>query len=227
MVKHQFLVIISLLLMTSCAANGGSSNPFVRQFQYYSYINGDDIRKACVTGAESRYRLVYNALYEKQVRTYDIRQGFDSDIGEQETRVFSRGIGSEFDVTAEGVDFKSNFHSIEALKLENLIAIDKALITSGFEQPTKNGQILHSDEFYWVAMVCRNGNFKYYAWVQGETDIDKLPFLDVLSDADTTGVKILKFYIPIIHDRGGRPMNSDSSSIGYFRLEVGDNELKL
>ncbi len=228
-VKKSFLAIGSLLLLASCAADGGTGNPLARPFQYFSYVNGDDIRKSCTEGGESRYRLVYNALYEEQVRTYDIRQAFGSKTGEQETRVFSHGIGGQFDVGRQGVDFKSNFRSVEPVSYENLLAIDKALISSKFERPTKNGQILHSDEFYWVGMVCRDGQFKYYAWTQQETDIANLPFLEVMSKADTTGAAIQQFKIPIIHDRGGRSSGGgkDMGRYSYFSMEMGDNALKL
>ncbi|MBL4908180.1 MAG: hypothetical protein JKX94_12065 [Sneathiella sp.] len=226
--KKPVLAIVSLFLFASCAADGGTGNPLIRPLQYFSYMNGDDIRKSCENGSTSHYRLIYNALYEEQVRTYDIRQDFNRKIGEQETRVFSRGIGSQVDVSVGGLDFKSNFRSVEPLSYDDLVAIDRALVSSKFERPTINGQILHSDEFYWVGMVCRNGNFKYYAWSQKETDIKNLPFLKVLSKGDTTGAYVQEFKIPVIYGRGGRANHGQGrGNSGYFSLEVGDNALKL
>lgn len=225
--RNSFLVL-ALFFVASCTSTGATNNPLVRQFQYYSYLNGDDIRKSCKPGLPSQYRLVYNALYEKQVRSYDIRQGHNQKVGIQETRVFSRGLGSQFEIGADGVDFKSHFHSIESLAIDDLVTIDKALIASGFEKPSRNGQILYSDAFYWIAMICRGGNFKYYAWTEEDTDIDSLPLHSALEKGDTTSVDVLKYYVPIIHDRGAGPQNSNGQNeIGYFSLIVGDNELKL
>src|SRR5260370_39356006 len=46
--------------------------PIVRTFNWFSYVGGDDIRSACVPGGRNRVRLVYNALWEEQVRVYDV-----------------------------------------------------------------------------------------------------------------------------------------------------------
>ncbi|MBL4739407.1 MAG: hypothetical protein COB20_06260 [SAR86 cluster bacterium] len=225
---RKWLALLALLFVTACSATGGPGNPLTRPFQYFSYLNGDDIRNNCSVGGPSKYRLVFNALYEQQVRAYDISQEFKADTGLQKTRVFSRGIGSEIDVSTKGLDFVSNLKSDEMIDMDTLISIDNALISVGFEQPAKEGLVLHSDEFYWIAMVCRDGNFKYYAWTKENADIANLPFIDVLSKADKTGSKVAEVKEPIIHIRGGRPRGgADTDSIGYFSLEVGNNGLKL
>ncbi|GLQ07692.1 hypothetical protein [Sneathiella chinensis] len=212
----------------ACAADGGTGNPIVRPFQYFSYANGDDIRALCEPGGTSRYRIIYNALYEEQVRTYDIVQAFGAGEGIQETRVFRRGLGGQVDIYSDGVDFRSNFHSRVPLDLDDLVAIDRALIEAGFEAPTRNGLKLHSDEFYWIAMVCRDGVFKYQAWTKRTTDLADLPFVEVLSPHDETGVKVAPPVEPVFQHRGARPTNSrDMSSSSYFSMEVGDNGLKL
>src|SRR5260370_10916487 len=46
--------------------------PIVRSFNWFSYVGGDDIHSACAPGGRNRVRLVYNALWEVQVRVYDI-----------------------------------------------------------------------------------------------------------------------------------------------------------
>ena len=46
--------------------------PIVRSLNWFSYVAGDDIRAACRPGGRNRIRLVYNALWEEQVRTYEI-----------------------------------------------------------------------------------------------------------------------------------------------------------
>ncbi|MEH6402757.1 MAG: hypothetical protein V7750_05245 [Sneathiella sp.] len=226
--NRNWLALLALVSLTACSATGGPGNPLTRPFQYFSYLNGDDIRNSCAPGGQSQYRLVFNALYEQQVRSYDITQGYGEDVGLQKTRVFSRGFGSEIDVSTSGLDFKSSFKSDENIDLEALVSLDKALVSAGFEEPAMEGLVLHSDEFYWIAMVCRDGNFKYYAWTKEIADIAALPFIEALSGADKTGSEVAEVKEPIIHTRGGRPRGSgDTDSIGYFSLEVGDNGLKL
>src|SRR6185312_8011996 len=46
--------------------------PVVRSLNWFGYVGGDDIRAACRPGGRSRVRLVYNALWEEQVRTYEV-----------------------------------------------------------------------------------------------------------------------------------------------------------
>jgi len=46
--------------------------PIVRSFNWFSYVGGDDIRSACEPGGRNRVRLIYNALWEEQVRAYDV-----------------------------------------------------------------------------------------------------------------------------------------------------------
>jgi hypothetical protein len=45
------------------------SNPVQRSLTWFSYVSGDDIRKACLGGGRDNFRLVYKASYEKQIRT--------------------------------------------------------------------------------------------------------------------------------------------------------------
>jgi hypothetical protein len=220
--------LLLLLLLAGCAADGGTANPLVRPFQYFSYANGEDIRDRCRPGTASRYRLIFNALYEQQVRSYDIVQAVNGRVGEQETRVFARGIGGEAEIGADGVKFKSDFHSVETITYHDLLDLDRALIDSGFEQPSREGLVLHSDEFYWIAMVCRDGVFKYNAWTKETSDIAGLPFLDVLLRGDSTGADVPPVKEPTMHIRGGRPRGGKySDSLGYFSLQLDSNGLRL
>jgi hypothetical protein len=68
-------VLAILVLLGACTyREGGVGNPLTRRFQYFSYLGGDDIRRDCTAGTPARYRLVYNASYLEQVRTYDLRR---------------------------------------------------------------------------------------------------------------------------------------------------------
>ena len=44
----------------------------VRSLNWFSYVASEDIRVGCQPGARSRMRLIYNALWEEQVRTYEL-----------------------------------------------------------------------------------------------------------------------------------------------------------
>lgn len=219
---------ILVALLASCTSEGGTSNPFVRPFEWFSYANGDDIRKTCEPGTVSRYRMIYNGLYDEQVRTYNISQWPGAKEAEQVTSVFSGGISTDWTISSAGLDIAGTHTSKKIISLKDLVAIEQALIAEGFEQPAIGGQILHSDEFYWIAMVCRDGVFKYFAWTDENADIAKLPFREVLSKGDETGIAFLEPYIPIQNSRNSRYYSArGSGGSTYFTLQVGDNGLNL
>ncbi|WP_373084444.1 hypothetical protein [Sneathiella sp.] len=218
-------IVLFAAVLASCASEpGGTNNPIMRPFQWFSYANGDDIRNVCVPGRNSRYRLIYNALYDEQVRTYDIVQLLTSKEATQVTRVFSGGINADWNLASSGFDPHATQQSREIISISDLVAIEQALIKSGFEQPAIKGQILHSDSFYWIAMVCRDGIFKYYAWTDRNADIKKLPFREVLAKGDETGVALVDPYAPTFPGRGSRYYNGRGGKT-YFTMQVGDNGL--
>lgn len=215
--------------VAACAADGGTENPIFRPFQWFSYANGDDIRENCAPGRNARYRMIYNAIYDEQVRTYDILQITTADSATQMTQVFSGGISVNWLLGAAGGSGPAaTRESKVVISLKDLIAIEQALIKSGFEKPAIKGQILHSDEFYWIAMVCRDGNFKYYAWNDENSDVTKLPFREVLSMGDETGVRFQEPYTPTVFGRSSRYYKGGrGGGSTYFTLQIGDNGLDL
>ena len=61
-----------VLVLSACTYRAGDEdNPIRRSFSWFSYLNADDLRSACTRGAPERYRIVYNAVWQEQVRTYD------------------------------------------------------------------------------------------------------------------------------------------------------------
>lgn len=218
--------LVMTLLLAGCAADGGQvGNPVYRPFQWFSYANGDDIREGCAPGRNARYRLIYNAIYDEQVRTYDILQLATSGAATQTTHVFRGTIGVDWLLgQVDGSRVRQGYESRVDISQSDLIAIEQALISSGFEQPAIRRQILHSDEFYWIAMVCREGNFKYYAWTEEYADIEQLPFRDVLATGDQTGAPFVEPHTPVVFGRSSRYYTSSAAST-YFTLQVGDNGL--
>src|SRR5437762_456402 len=76
LMKWAFATIFGLALAASPAfaqrADRKVEQPIVRSFNWFSYVGGDDIRAACGKDGRDRLRLVYNAIYDEQVRTYEI-----------------------------------------------------------------------------------------------------------------------------------------------------------
>jgi hypothetical protein len=63
--RSVFVALAAALCIVSavggCAYHGPhQDDPVQRRFNWYSYLNGDDIRTACEEDAAPRYRFVYN-----------------------------------------------------------------------------------------------------------------------------------------------------------------------
>src|SRR6188768_1002846 len=90
-------------------ADRNVDQPVVRSLNWFSYVAAEDVRAACQPGGRSRLRLIYNALWEEQVRTYEVflqpdgTAGLNIGVLPQQapaTDVSSITIGSLSDVTA-------------------------------------------------------------------------------------------------------------------------------
>jgi hypothetical protein len=68
------LASAAAISLAGCGYTGGVGEPMARKFTWFSYAAGDDIKAACTPDAPARYRLVYNANWNEQVRTYDMRR---------------------------------------------------------------------------------------------------------------------------------------------------------
>jgi hypothetical protein len=67
--------VLAGLLTGSCTYRQGMIEaPLARNYQHFSYVAGDDIRRDCRQGAATQYRFVYNAIWGEQVRAYDLRR---------------------------------------------------------------------------------------------------------------------------------------------------------
>src|SRR3546814_13261450 len=87
-------VLLPCLLLAACLYRGNIDDPMTIKATWLSYLNGDDMRAACVEGAPLQYRLIYNADYDEQLRSYAVTgtPGSDGDAGGG--RLAVRGLGS-------------------------------------------------------------------------------------------------------------------------------------
>ena len=218
------------LAMAGCTSTGPANNPVSRAFTWFSYLNGDDIRRSCEAGGTSRYRMVYNGIYGKQVRAYDLKQAPGGGDGVLETRVFAGQPLSTAVLQVLGQRVPGEGVSRTRLTLPEISGIERALLAAGLERPTRPGVELHSDSFYWVIMACRQGRFDYQALRWPETPIERLALFDALLPFDGTGVGVNPPRTPVYPPEGSRPQGrgaGEESSVPYFRLEVGRNGLVL
>jgi hypothetical protein len=143
--------------------------PIVRSFNWFSYVAADDIRAACKPGGRNRIRLVYNALWEEQVRTYDIFLQPDGTAGLDvgvlsgqgpSTDVSSLLIGEARDVTGPW-NMKHGQRVLNAAETRELLRLLQASAAFG---PPRDGLRLPDNDFWWTAASCRNGVWGFQAY---------------------------------------------------------------
>jgi hypothetical protein len=195
--------------------------PVLRSFYWFRYVAGSDLREACQAGATLRIRAVYNALYNDQVRTYDIERRADGTY-RFAARVFA-DLGAIGSVTiSQPADIVSpwNPHRSErSLAPGDFQRLLSALNDSAAFGPPPKGLELPSNDFWWTVASCREGRWGFQAYHFPTDHFARVRFADVLFALDGTGVAPnLPRALPPAEFRGERTRN--------WRLAVGANGLR-
>lgn len=185
---YAAVVLIVGGLLAGCASRGRIDDPVERKLSWFSYLDGSDIRTSCAEGALDRYRLVYNASYEEQVRSYEVVA--DGSGGAWLKAQASRPVNVSR--LSGGDPFGPwRWPSAETrLSPEAFAEFRRRLVASGFTAGAPVGLNLHSAGFYWVASGCHDGVFHFTAWAYPQTDFAQLPFIETLFAHDATGVPV-------------------------------------
>jgi hypothetical protein len=223
------LAALALLVTVGACAyrDGGIGSPVTRKFQYFSYLGGDDLRAECAPGAPARYRLVYNGVYDEQVRTYEIRRGASGRGAALSVQVFGGGgnLAAGFnplDPTGPWRGASAQVQLDEATYLQLIRAIE----ASGFGGPAPAGLSLPSWGFYWAAAACANGQFHYNAWLHPGDRFDRIQFAKILFAADTTGTPVNPpRRLNAAEHRLASGADRNDPTISTFEVKVGQNGL--
>jgi hypothetical protein len=181
-----------LIVLSACAYKGGSDHPVIRKFTWFSYIAGDDIRQACTAKSGERFRFVYNAVYNEQVRTYDITP---ADEGRYQVRI---RVTSEADLTwlnleRDNPDFFKPWRP--KISTTNIAAADVAILrrtlqNARFFDSRPPAENISSISFYWVISACIGGKFSQNAYVWPSESFKKAQFGKLLSAWDFTDIPV-------------------------------------
>ena len=213
---------IVLLLLSGCAYDG-SGDPVSRKFSWFDYLGGGDIRAACAAGAADRYRLVYNAIYVEQVRTYDLSVNPDGS-GTLQSRVFGSPKLSAFSIG--GISDLTSPWRGEAvsrrLDAAAVAALDADIAASGAYGPAPEGLRLDSDRFYWTVAACKGGVFRFNAYQWPSDRFAALKFPERLFAWDETGVTV---HPPREADTREIHGSNNPEGAARFTVEVGANGL--
>ncbi|WP_119462303.1 hypothetical protein [Rhodospirillaceae bacterium SYSU D60014] len=176
-----------LLAVAGCSYRGNIDKPIARRLTWFSYIGGDDIRAACGPGMLDWYRLVYNARYEEQLRTYEVvADGAGGAI------LVARVLGSTAPLHVVGAPLSPWRWARSEARLDEatFAAFEQTMVDSGFFEPLPVGLRLFSGDFWWVATGCIDEAFHFGAWRYTPDHAADLDFPAFLFVHDATGVPV-------------------------------------
>lgn len=175
------------LVLSACTYRGGDEDsPIRRSFSWFSYLSADDLRAGCRRGAPDRYRIVYNAVWQEQLRTYDFtigRGGGDLKIQVKGEADFSRSI--PLDDLLSPWRGRTERARVTGADMRHL---RRTLRQSGFYKPVPQGMRVQSWGFFWVTAACEGGRFRFNAWAYPSARFDRVRLARVLSHLDGTGI---------------------------------------
>ncbi|MDA0787411.1 MAG: hypothetical protein O3B37_14085 [Proteobacteria bacterium] len=188
--RFAFTAVAALGLAACTTFDGPADNPVERSLTWFSFVAGDDIRAACMTGSPDQYRFVYNAVYERQIRAYELRLGADG--AEQTSRARNKaGDVANFQIRNPLGPWElrrsdAQLTSVQAAEIVDGLARDVA------DAPASAGQRLRSNKFYWAVAACQSGSFRLHAFEQDRVAIKSLAFRGPLLAHDKTGIEFFE-----------------------------------
>jgi hypothetical protein len=225
--RHAYGTAFALVLaalVAGCTYSGSNFNPVLRKFTWLSYLGGDDIRRDCRPGGFDKYRLVYNAVWDEQVRAYDLVRSATGEGALLFTTVFAGGGLDIVQLLAPGFGPWGGTHTDRRLDERQYRDLVSALDRSGLRQPAPSGLRLYSVSTYWIAMGCVDGRFVFNAWNYPSDGFARLAFPAPLFAVDNTGVAV---HPPRRLDQAERkPTQADRDVDTNFEVMVGDNGLR-
>jgi hypothetical protein len=209
----------AILALVGCRYGGDIDDPLLRRFQWFSFLDGADIRNGCQTGAFDRYRFVYNGRYEEQVRVYEVTA---DGAGGAALVARARGPANLFavDVADPLAPWRWQM-SQTRLDQPMLAELRDLILADGLSGPAPAGLRLRSDKFYWAAGACIDGQWHYGAWQFASPAFKALKFPDWLLERDKTGLAFNAARPPLGNEKvGASSIHQDAEYDPPFILTV-------
>lgn len=213
-------------LVAGCTYGGQIDQPYTLKATWFSYVNGDDLRKRCANIEDHwEVRLIYNGDYEKQVRTY---------------HMIADGVGGA-DVTARAS--KPDAGNLASVSLDDPLApwrwrtsranlgpdarddLEAELADSGVYRDAPAGIRLKSWGWYWVSIACKDGEVAFNAWTYPSERWDGQDLREIVSPLDETGVAFNQPREPSAEANFRRTQGRPGNTGVLFELRTGENGL--
>jgi hypothetical protein len=205
---------LGALALAGCADTARVGTPIIGQFSWFQYLAGQDIKAACTAAdAPARYRFVYNAVFDEQVRAYDLVRTeagaeLKARVSGGDTRLLEFGFGASW--RPETIKRESD----AALDSAAYLALIRQVEADGFGAAPQEGMRLQSYEFYWAVSACAGGRFHFNVWRNQTPEFEALKFPALLYAQDKTDIAPAKPYaqtyaahLDRVRDRSGRDQN--------------------
>ncbi|MGD9878598.1 MAG: hypothetical protein AB7F22_06835 [Reyranella sp.] len=166
--------------------------PIVRSFNWFSYVGGNDIREACGRDGRNRLRLIYNAIYDEQVRTYEVflqpdgTAGLDIGVLADQGSVTNLRIGDAGDVLGPW-RMRRGQRLLTPAETRELLALMQASNAFG---PPRDGLRLPDVDFWWTVASCRGGVWGFQAYHHPTDGFANVKFAAKLFSFDTVPVPV-------------------------------------
>jgi len=182
------LVVLAAISVAGCTLAGPPNTGPGRQVGWYAYLGGDDIRQACVPGADEHLRFVYQATFAAQVRGYELVVPAGAGSGGLRSQAWGAPALMSFGPGGPGLGGPVEARSV--VDGGDLSALAAALEESRFDRPPPVGARLRSDRYFWTVAACRNGSFHFNAFLLDLDDPRQPAFATFLFSLDRTGVAV-------------------------------------
>lgn len=203
-----FFVAAGLILCACTSYTGTAQNPVERSLTWFSYVAGDDIRKACREGGRDHFRFVYNAVYEKQIRTYEVR-GVEGGAQYMARARNESGQVSRFQLSDPLGPWELS-RADATLTNEQAAAIIDAFSMDAAGAPDPAGRQVASNEFYWIVSACNAGRFRVWLFDQYKVNLPGLAFVPELARYDETGIPF----------RAVEPVEGFGDNVFYIKINA-------
>ena len=188
-------VVLTLVGATGAAAQRADDKvapPISRSANWFAYVGANDIREACKQGGRNRVRLIYNAIYEEQVRTYEIYlqpdgiAGMNIGVLADQGNVSSLRIGNAGDVLGPW-SMKRGERLLNVDETRELVGLLEASAAFG---PPRDGLRLPDNDFWWTVASCRNGIWGFQAYHYPTDGFANVKFAERLFAWDSVAVPV-------------------------------------
>ncbi len=185
---HPLAAVAAALALVACSDVSRIDTPVVGQLAWFAYLGGEDIRAACAPGTPARYRFVYNAVIDEQLRSYDMTQTadgatFQARVPAANPTLFEYRTGAVNTWNPRRADTRT-------IDRATYLEIARQLEADGFGAPPDTTRNLSAWDFYWLVTACADGKFHINAWRNETPEFVALRFPALLFAQDRTEIPV-------------------------------------